>query len=508
MTRWTAVMLLIAGAMPGWSGIYLKDQQYRFCANGGCEAVQCSQVKAPACNAPPSSAAKLPVIEKGEGYKIAYLEYRENGDRWDNAEFEVAKKLIQDERKANGHPDEFYGGPITLFLYVHGWKNNADERTAADPGDVEKFRRYLDTYTKTFKSGLHRPVVGIYIAWHGKSLNLPTWINWISFWTRSGAALRVGKGELNGDFGKLVEFARESRETTGATPIAQQLQREQLQEQAAASDQPIDDPNRQTRAIVLSHSFGARVLQTALIGEDPAKGVTTGTCKGLVHGQSQRPPVDLILFENAATGAGAIWRQFNNCQPCGSKSEGCKDVKDSTLDFSRAIMMRAPAFDRSTCREHPEDARCQPYPLLVSVSAKNDFLTRIVLLLAAGEHPAPFLPWLQTHQVRRLDDANTIPDRAKGQIFTFESADSSNKKTLHTYLVERKVGRHVTPANAIWTMKVDKEIINQHGDVWNDSFLNFQINLISSTDRTKGQEHRSFSETLNRVTQPMTPPAN
>jgi hypothetical protein len=360
---------------------------------------------------------------------------------------------------------------------------------------VERFRRYLDTYAKTLRPEVRMPIVGVYIGWHGKSLNLPGAINWVSFWTRSAGAMRVGKGRLNSDFGALVRIARQRRRVVAPDPAAEVAAQEKVEEDQARSEDLAADANRQTRVIVLGHSFGARVLQTALIGADPSKGVTTGVCKGLVHGIAQRPPVDLVLFENAATGAAAIWRQFNNCQPCGSKTAGCKDADSPSQDFSRTVMTRAPSFDRKVCRANPDDIRCQPYPLFVSVSAKNDFLTRVVLALASGQHPAPFLWWLQTHQVRRVDK-QTVADRLKGQVFTFESA-------AHTYVLERKPRRRITPANAIWTMKVDKEIVNQHGDVWNDNFLNFQINLITSTDRAKGIEHKSYSQPLNRVTQPM-----
>src|SRR5205085_12168052 len=135
---------------------------------------------------------------------------------------------------------------------------------------------------------------------------------------------------------------------------------------------------------------------------------------------------------------------------------------------SRAVMVRSPGFDRFVCPDHPEDDRCQPYPLLVSVSAKNDLLTRLVLFLASGEHPAPFLPWLQTHQVREVSESEAVIDHSKGQIFSFEGLLDGKKRT---YIVERKRGRHIAPVNAIWTMKVDKQIINEHGDVWNKSFL-------------------------------------
>jgi len=512
------ILFALISFSPCTAGIFVGDKQYRFCQYGGCSGGNQDN------NKPPTG---LPVTEGGDGYRIVYIEYRDDGTRWDGAEFDAATKLIEDTRKSVcDHPDHNradlqraclsrYGGPITLFAYVHGWKNNANIRKdPKDPGDVEKFRAYLKAYASIVRPERARPVIGVYFGWHGRSLELPTFINWISFWTSSARALSVGNGgQVTKDLDRLATLAREQGKISNGDPVGP---KENLQQLEPSGEEKLEDSDIRSRVIVLSHSFGARVLQTALLGtaSDSAAGVVSGICKGLVHGQAQRPPVDVIIFENAATGAGAIWKTFDNCQPCGGAEytaapNGIAPGTDFPVcngrtnggDFSNTVMVRSPSFDKPDCRLHPERETCQPYPLVVSVSSKQDLLTRVVLFLAAGEHPAPFLPWLQSHRVDRRDGQQTV-DRKAGEVFLFESQDSTQPTTRHVFLVQRK-HRRISPANAIWTIKVDGAIVKDHGDVWNYSLMNFEINLITSTDVNKARDFVSYDDLLNRVTQPM-----
>lgn len=464
------------------AGIIVKDQQYRFCGDNGafCAPGACEVKPGPACN---KGKTNLPVIEDTGKYKLVFVEYRQNGKPWDRAQLESAKWLIQEERKKTAQPGDKFGGPINVFFYVHGWKNNANVKPPGSAwGDVERFKAYLARYADYLTPEARRPVIGIYFAWRGRSLDLPSFINWISFWTRSFAAREVGEGEIRADLNDLVDLVDQGRAA---------LRTSSTQPGAANIELP---PNRRPQIVVMGHSFGARVLETALIGG--TKSLIDGTCKGLVDGQSQRPLVDLVLFENAATSATYIWHEFNKCQPCGNRPEGCHDTTPDTSDFSRVIMVRHPDFDRDRCKQNPLDKVCQPYPLLVSVSSQTDFLTRVVLFLASFQHPAAFLPFLQSHHLETVEPG-AKPHRDKGELFAFEACCDGP----HTYMVERKRTKRVSPANPIWSMAVPKQVIHDHGDVWNEDFLSMLLNLIASTDDAKAQQIRTYDRTLDRVRQ-------
>ena len=118
------LFLTLACSAQLWGGILQKDQQYRFCGTE-CSETICTNQPGPACN---KGKSKLKIIETAEKYKLAFVEYRDNGDPWDWAEVALAEQLITESRSR---------GPIKLVFYVHGWKNNADERIAPNFGDVE-----------------------------------------------------------------------------------------------------------------------------------------------------------------------------------------------------------------------------------------------------------------------------------------------------------------------------------------------------------------------------------
>lgn len=473
MNRLRIVPGLAAFAMAAPAGVIVKDRQYRFCEGEQCKEF-CSG-KQPACVKPAEGVKPLGLVVTPDSkkYTMTFIEYKEDGTPWDWAQFEQAKKLIEEARKGSAKDGEKLG-PATVFLYVHGWKNNADDR--GDDADVARFGRYLDDYHDYVKNGDPRPVIGVYLAWRGRSLELPGWISWTSFWTRSLAARRVGGGVINDHIDGLLEIAVRHR---GELPTS-----------------------RHPYAFVIGHSFGARVLETAVIGRQPNR--VNGACKTLAEQkQAVTAPADVVLFENAATSAGYVRRQLRgNCQPCRQTSQGCADLSRKP-DFSDSKMARQPDFEKKWCQEHPKDRRCQPYTLFMAVSSSKDWLTRGLLFVAAFQHPAAFFPSLQTHRIDPSDGMSPV-DPAKDEVFLFETPDDIKaKKAGAIYLVRRKNLSTVSAANPVWVVEVGKAISASHGDVWNGTMMNMLVNLAAAD----GNMHSPTAESpAPPPPQPLAPP--
>lgn len=85
---------------------------------------------------------KLPAIEdhKDKGYKLAFIEFKDNGDPHDPQQAIKAEELIRTERK--GSSTQWEASSVVL-IYVHGWKNNANEAPPSKYKDVEKFKQTL-----------------------------------------------------------------------------------------------------------------------------------------------------------------------------------------------------------------------------------------------------------------------------------------------------------------------------------------------------------------------------
>jgi len=55
-----------------------------------------------------------------------------------------------------------------LFVYIHGWQNNANS------GDVCRFEHFIDTVSRFPEiTGRKINVIGVYIAWRGIDVTVP-----------------------------------------------------------------------------------------------------------------------------------------------------------------------------------------------------------------------------------------------------------------------------------------------------------------------------------------------
>ncbi len=145
-------------------------------------------------------------------YKMAFIEFGDQGSPLDNSQRKAALEVIQKAQR-----------PL-LFVYIHGWQNNATS------GDVCRFEHFLDLVSSFPEfTGRKINVIGVYIAWRGKDLTFPG-LNLLTFW---------------------------SRKSTGAGIAAANSCLASIEELAVAAHDPGKDYHH---TVLLGHSFGALVL--------------------------------------------------------------------------------------------------------------------------------------------------------------------------------------------------------------------------------------------------------
>lgn len=160
-------------------------------------------------------------VVEGEGYSIAFIEFDDFGELWMPAQVNRALATLE---SANEHPD----GAIFL-LFVHGWNHNASEDDSNVLGFHQQLRRLAEAESRR-ADGAPRPVVGVFIGWRGKlSPAMP--INLFSFYGRRGAAERVASLAATETIYRLITHAKN---------------------------------NDRTRTVLIGHSFGGAILETAL----------------------------------------------------------------------------------------------------------------------------------------------------------------------------------------------------------------------------------------------------
>jgi hypothetical protein len=264
-----SALVIIFVLKPSWilaakfPQIYILDQQYRFSPTDSRCSVHglCYATKTPG--------------DGGHDYSLNFIEFRDNGDLFNPAELDAAVKQLDDAR-TNAQK-------VTVFIYIHGWHNNAGERDQGKGkrdcgehlfvGDVAKFQYcglkvIADNGPPT--TGKAPRVVGIYLAWHGEdftpwSLLLPYYVP--SYPIRRHFAYKVGQSGMEKALQKILCVIQEHRSSYFV--------------------------------VAMGHSFGARALENADLMLAPAYPKTRQPSNGHVDKQVLQPQPRLNLLPSS-----------------------------------------------------------------------------------------------------------------------------------------------------------------------------------------------------------------
>jgi hypothetical protein len=238
-------------------------------------------------------------VPNSSGPCLAFLEFDDQGRKWDPSQLDHATALI---RKAID--DDPQHQPVIL-TFIHGWKHNAKGGHSEDTNiqGVEHVLNYLHRciYSGHDSSGKDcngepvpstpvpgHVVVGIFIAWRGDSIS-HYWpvARTVSVYSRAMAANRVGGTELTE---ALLQISATAHPGSSA----------------GKPSQPV--------LIIVGHSFGGRVLETAMYTdytrklnerEAETKAHQTSLSSGIAEENRQQVATfaDLILYVNSAASA-------------------------------------------------------------------------------------------------------------------------------------------------------------------------------------------------------------
>jgi len=182
-------------------------------------------------------------------YKMALIEFGDQGSPLDNAQRKAALEIIHRAPR-----------PL-LFVYIHGWQNNAVS------GDVCKFEHFLDTVSSYPEfTGRKIDVIGVYMAWRGVDITLPV-AKFLTFW---------------------------SRKSTGEEIAAANSCLASIEELAVAARAPGKDYHH---TVLLGHSFGGLVL-----GATISHSILGANGEG---GRSTSPWDMAVAFNSAASAVNA-----------------------------------------------------------------------------------------------------------------------------------------------------------------------------------------------------------
>jgi hypothetical protein len=185
-------------------------------------------------------------VDTEHGYKIAFIEFGEQGSYQDPTQLKNALDLIQNTEK-----------PLVI-TYVHGWQNNVAS------GDVQNFESLLTRLNRAPAiRNVRFHVVGIYLGWRGKLAPVPV-LQQLSFWNRKATAERLAS---NYDcYDAIASISEEARRRGRAKQYT----------------------------VLLGHSFGGLIVERSVAHAINAE----------IHGHADSDrsmPADLVIVVNPAS---------------------------------------------------------------------------------------------------------------------------------------------------------------------------------------------------------------
>lgn len=377
----------------------------------------------------PTETAVTPVTSETakDIYRLAFLEFDEQGDFWDREQLRKTVQAIRDT-----------GRPILLVSYIHGWQNNSNSK---DADDVSQFRGLLARLTadQTVQmSGLQ--VFGVYFSWRGRIVHkvnpLIDAVTWVakesSFYSRKNAATRISSSTpITEAIFTLIKTAR--RDTPG-----------------------------NSRCVVIGHSFGALVLEKALaqalvgtwLYEEPPVSGDPKPRSFTVY-----KPADLILLVNSA--AESIYSK-----------EMIDMYRDTTpLRGSPHVIVISSDADKATGLAFPIGTKLSNMPKLITGIFRkyhgegHDESQFKYFTQTPGHNDS-----LQSHRLVAMESGTTDLGADPFDLNLRNHAGSYENVTLYTGLRNRwtkwQIKREGPNLTNYWVLRVPKQIIPGHGPIF------------------------------------------
>jgi hypothetical protein len=345
-------------------------------------------------------------IRTEDGYNLAFIEFGEQGSYQDPSQVKGAFDLVRYSRK-----------PLVI-TYVHGWHNNAGS------GDVGRFSNFLSRIAHTpliHNQGFQ--VIGVYVGWRGETTDLPG-VNELTFYSRKAAAERLAS---NFDCFDAI------------SSISEAARRHHRKE------------NQYT--VLLGHSFGGLVVERAVAHAIDAE----------MHGRTQKQkslPADLTLVLNPASDSilsrqviSALYRQrTENSRPLFVSITSVNDsATGSIFPMGTSLSALSKVFNRVS-DPGPEHRVESERRYFTSTPGHNKVLVNHVAEKLEGH------PLISRHGLTALE--MNLSHNLVGDAFALDGANGE----LELWHLKRVSDIDVP----YWNVQVDKRIIKNHGDIWND----------------------------------------
>ena len=343
-------------------------------------------------------------IQCERDFKIAFIEFGEQGSYQDPTQLKNALDLIQSTTK-----------PLVI-TYVHGWQNDVE---SADVGKFESLLARLNRAPAIRNVGFH--VVGIYLGWRGKITPVPV-LKEFSFWNRKATAERLAS---NYDcYDAIASISEEARRKGSG--------------------------NQYT--VLVGHSFGGLIVERSVAHAINAE----------IHGHADADrsmPADLVIAVNPAADsilarqmiAALYSRQTEDTRPLFVSITSTGDwATGKFFPIGTGLASMSKGFNQVVA-PGPTNTEVNEREFYTSTPGHNPMLINHVTIDRHEAINSPDgLPALEEN----------LEHNHAGNGFTLDGANGK----LDVWQIKR-VGNVDVP---YWNVQVDPSIIKDHGDIWNE----------------------------------------
>lgn len=420
--------------------------------------------------------------EQHDLFTMHVVEFDDEGAPFDSASSQIDSAIDQIRSRLASSDD-----CVRLFVYVHGWRHNAD---TAD-SNMRNFRLFLkevadrsqggvsgcdDPVVAASAAGSRKPgaprrsiqTVGIYVGWRGLSIvDVKPWV-YSSFWDRKNTADRVSQGSVRELLGRVSALGAVA--PTDDKPNARRGQ-----------------TGAQLRSYVIGHSFGASIVFRAM-SQTLIDGFASDLDASAGDGRASVPRfVDMVVLVNPAIEAARFEPVFRAAR----KRKAYCDAKPA---------------DGVACSQPKYQA-----PVLAIFQSEGDLATKDAFVLGAGlsnvfestigdaERRAitHTVGWDDAYVTHRLQPASACGAGANAAPFEVAAGgmlryrppgwawcfkDGSNPASFelrHVATTPESAGSKATYNGPLWNARVAPEIVKDHGDIWNAQFRAVLLSLFA-----------------------------
>lgn len=335
---------------------------------------------------------------------------------------------------------------VILTVFVHGWHHSAA------PGDdnIIHFKKLLAELTHSERVAADqqhrkpREILGVYIGWRGDSIDIPV-INDLTFWERKNTAQKVGLQGVTEALLKLEQIVN------------------------VKNSQDANPKQRDSRMVVVGHSFGGAVVFTALQQLLEDRYYQTD----LNYSRSAKGFADLTLLINPAFEA----LRYSTLYDIGQQQ--CRRYWPDQLP--RLVIMTSEA-DLATRYAFPLGR------IFSTAFETHDDIHRIQCT-KNGKKPITISEWkadlftvghFKPYWTHTL---TATPGKTRPADFNYRALSTrwSQQQFGDTLQFNGAALHHLgvtNPLNPYLNIRVGKKLISSHNDIWGDDVVSFVRDLI------------------------------